>query len=171
MDEPILGSDRARLSSYALCVLVLRMFNTKRGREFIKHPLDAFAMFFEEYMDFPWKQLAVTIHGSTELSTLLPTTTTINSSQDTGTMGNQKSSPKSSQRALARNVKSSELIPSISTLQTFTQSRRPDASQDISFPIRSCNIVDPLNVKNNLGRSLSKNNFERFKLAILHGRQ
>jgi len=68
IDESILGGDRACLSSYALCILVLRLFNLKRGRSRIMHPFHAFALFFDEYASFPWSTHAITLYGSIPLA-------------------------------------------------------------------------------------------------------
>ena len=52
VQEPILASQKSKLSSYCVSILVLHLFNVFD----ISHPLDAFTRFFRVYAHFDWKR-------------------------------------------------------------------------------------------------------------------
>ena len=52
VQEPILASQKSKLSSYCVSILVLHLFNVFD----ISHPLEAFTRFFRVYAHFDWKR-------------------------------------------------------------------------------------------------------------------
>jgi hypothetical protein len=68
VQEPLLGSDRSRLSSYGLTTMVLFIFN----RFDIAHPLEALAHFFTYFKAFNWKRHVLTIFGPVDIQQPAP---------------------------------------------------------------------------------------------------
>ena len=58
-DGPLLDSGRGGLSSYALAVLLFALFNAHP--RCVRTPMQAFALFLEEYAEFPWGSHVVSV--------------------------------------------------------------------------------------------------------------
>jgi hypothetical protein len=87
VQEPLLGSDKSRLTSYGLTTMVLFIFN----RFEVEHPLEALAHFFTYFKNFNWKRFVLTLYGPVNVATATTTTTTIPASAVAGQDGSSSS--------------------------------------------------------------------------------
>ena len=125
---PMLASSQGGLSSYALHVLTLALFNA-HARE-ITHPFQALVMFFEEYADFQWGSHCVDINGPRHMFL--------------ATAPARPHAP--------RYVNEERLKPfrdHVAACSTTSHAAYP-------FDVRHVNIVDPMAPWNNLGKSVSR---------------
>eukprot|EP00605_Chrysophyceae_sp_TOSAG23-4_P002963 GSChrysophyteH1.ASY1.ANO1.3265.1 assembled CDS len=113
--HPILGSKTGMLSSYAVSVLVLYLFNRYPA---LNHPLSVLTAFLHTYAHFPWESCVLTLHGPQPIQ-----------NGHTGSISYRR------------------------------------------FPIRSCNIQDPVDPANNLGYSVSRSNLAQIELSLRGGQR
>ena len=172
--QSLLGSKTGMLSSYALCVLVLCLFNQSSH---LTHPLSVLLAFYDTYATVDWGNVVVTING------IIPVTPTLRA---TGNISMLTSSS-TGEKAV------SPLTPLLHTFSSAVESLRSsssDSSQEASsfnetpgkrgsgvvkmgsrgFSLRSCNIQDPVDKNNNLGYSVTRHNLELLSKAFMAGR-
>lgn len=146
VQEPLLGSDKSRLTSYGLTTMVLYIFN----RFEIDHPLEALAHFFTYFKDFNWKRNVLTIFGPIKTTVTIGKTGTTNISFAT-CKANCKFTPRLSMKIIERHH-------SIMLECKKASAGKLSAHNDslTRFQHRHVNILDPLDDANNIGRSVNK---------------
>lgn len=151
--QSLLGSKTGMLSSYALCVLVLCLFNQYPN---LCHPLAVLLAFFQTYAEVDWGNVVVTIHG------IMRVTPTLRAS------GNLQI-PVSLSHPLAPFLQNfSSTVDSLR--ETTSSGGKSKSSSTRWFSLRSCNIQDPVDASNNLGYSVSRLNLELLTTAFKAGR-
>ncbi|KAL7682454.1 putative tetratricopeptide-like helical domain superfamily [Plasmopara halstedii] len=151
----VMGASHGALSTYAVNTIVMALFN--QHGDIISHPLQALYMFLDQLAEFPWHESALTLLGPVPLSYLA--TAMIHETPL------YKSKPKT------RGLDAEDIEAIRDTLADqfgafdVTLTGHKGAST-IAFPIRACNIVDPLDDKNNLARSVSAEVFPILKRAF-----
>ncbi|GMF45774.1 unnamed protein product [Phytophthora fragariaefolia] len=151
----VMGASHGALSTYAVNTIVMALFN-QHGDALI-HPLQALYLFLDRLAEFPWHESALTLHGAVPLSRLA--TTPLN-----GT-----TTAKSKLKAAKLDAGDVEAIRDTLSDQfgAFDAGLRSSKGAPTGlFPIRACNIVDPLDDKNNLARSVSAEGFPVMKRAF-----
>ncbi|OEL21751.1 hypothetical protein BAE44_0017230 [Dichanthelium oligosanthes] len=147
-ESRILGAHHGLISTYALETLVLYIFNM--FHKSLHGPLEAFYRFLEYFSKFDWDKYGISLNGPVDLS-LLPNLTV---------------DPTALQE---------DLLLEKEFLQGFLDRLIviPNESDgcDTQFRQKFLNIIDPLKVNNNLGRSVSKANFYRIRSAFSFGAQ
>jgi hypothetical protein len=142
----VTGSGTGGLSSYALTLLVLALFNA--ADRVIRHPLQALILFFEEYADTAWGSHLITIHGPRHLFMDFSAT------------------PHLTRRAAPRFIANDHLRP----FRLYTACCSPRDALDFPFDFRNVNILDPVAHWNNLGRSVSRKGAAALAEALKVGR-
>jgi hypothetical protein len=143
-ERSLLNSGAGGLSSHACSILVLALFNS--SNRVIRHPLHALVLFFEEYAEWEWGSVAVTLNGPKHM--YFP-----------------------SQAGLSRPA-----APRIFTaarrrpFTTFAACCTPRAALTTAFDARNVNIEDPVAPWNNLGRSVSRKGLGVLTEALKAGR-
>ncbi|XP_044509444.1 uncharacterized protein LOC123228201 isoform X3 [Mangifera indica] len=148
-ESRILGAHYGLISTYALEMLVLCIFNIFHSS--LCGPLAVLHRFLDYYSTFDWDNYCVSINGPVAISSLPKIVA--------DTPGNDRDELLLSQEFLKR-CREIYSVP-IKALETTVH----------EFPVKHLNIVDPLKENNNLGRSVSKGNFHRIRCALLHGAQ
>lgn len=168
----VLGASYGAFSTYAINTVVMGLFN-QYGTS-ITHPLQALFLFLDRMTEFPWHEAAMTLHGPVALSTLASTSSLSNAMKKK--KPNQQNG-RSGGGIAFHNVKMSVDDVENIRLRMQDQFGAFEASASTSngfkvsmFPIRVCNIVDPLDEKNNLARSVSVDWFPSMKRAFRLGR-
>lgn len=183
----VLGAQKGGLTSYGLSVMVLHLFSLRSSADDLLHPVDVFIRFFEVYSEFDWTRHCLTLDGPVafdEIREYRPS----DSAQS-------EDSARSRLQPLVHKVLA-HLSPGLDTEKTVRVRGRPTErfgrksdSQDgaphpvpaaseatgipaiAHFPVRDCNIQDPLNALNNLGHSVTKSSFKALENALQQGRQ
>ncbi|KAL0483927.1 gld-4 [Acrasis kona] len=138
-----LGSHHGLISSYGLTVLLMYIFNAYY--EQINTPLDALLLFLDVYSRFDWSQYGVTLQGPILLQSL-------------------------PELQLVR----VDGLPEKLYLSEEFINKCKQYVQSMGYKVltaKNLNVVDPLRDFNNLGRSVSRNNFLRIKRALTKGRE
>ncbi|XP_024032777.1 uncharacterized protein LOC112095308 [Morus notabilis] len=148
-ESRILGAHHGLISTYALETLVLYIVNL--FHESLRGPLDVFYKFLEYYSTFDWSNYCITINGPVALSSFAEVTAEGIEAGGDGLLLSM---------AFLRNCR-----------DLFSLPIKAHEVEVHEFPIKRLNILDPLNEKNNLGRSVSKGNFHRIMCALSHGAQ
>ncbi|KAL3673044.1 hypothetical protein V7S43_002339 [Phytophthora oleae] len=145
----VMGASHGALSTYAVNTIVMALFN--QHGDALVHPLQALYLFLDRLAEFPWHESALTLHGAVPLSRL--TTTPLN--------GTTPSKAK---------LKTAKLdtgdVGAIRDTLADQFGAFNAAIKGALFPIRACNVVDPLDDKNNLARSVSAEGFPVMKRAF-----
>lgn len=178
------------LSSYALSVMVIHLFNLHRD---LRHPLAVLRLFLSYYQRFPWDTHVLTLEGPAPIQV----GTISSSSSDNNSANSNRQpppSPTSSHHLRCSNRFQPVLDKLRATLQDAApniskrvfQRSRPSASSSNSnvsssgqssyrsisttsahrFVLRSCNIQDPVDESNNLGYSVTRNNLGLIDRAL-----
>lgn len=182
----VMGSSYGAFSTYAVNTAVMGLFNQFGAR--LTHPLQALFLFLDRMADFPWHDAAMTMHGPVALSALA-SASSLGSVLKKRRSGGRKGSGGDVSTTTATTTAASELHQAkmswddveLLRMRTHEQFGAFDASSSSSsatgggfktgvFPIRVCNIVDPLDEKNNLARSVSVDWFPSMKRAFRLGR-
>lgn len=160
----ILGARDGALSTYALNVIVMSMFNTHVSK--VGHPIQALLLFLQVYSTFEWQYNAVGLFGPIKLSTMQRLESKKSSTSDEDTIDFVLS------REFVKSISSVSLSSSSSsTAPTLMVTRDAnDSTTTTLFPVGHCNVVDPLNSINNVARSVSAPCFRHLKTALLSGR-
>ncbi|EGZ23344.1 hypothetical protein PHYSODRAFT_485178 [Phytophthora sojae] len=151
----VMGASHGALSTYAVNTIVMALFN--QHGDALTHPLQALYLFLDRLAEFPWHEAALTLHGAVPLSRLA--TTPLNGTTPS----------KSKLKAAKLDAGDVEAIRDTLSDQfgAFDAGLRSGKSAPTGlFPIRACNIVDPLDDKNNLARSVSAEGFPVMKRAF-----
>ncbi|CAI5718260.1 unnamed protein product [Hyaloperonospora brassicae] len=151
----VMGASHGALSTYAVNTIVMALFN--QHGDALTHPLQALYLFLDRLAEFPWHESALTLHGAVPLSRLA--TTPLNGAL------RFKSKPSSAML----DVEDVEALCDALANQfgAFDAALKSSKGGPAGlFPIRACNIVDPLDEKNNLARSVSAEGFPVIKRAF-----
>lgn len=146
-ESRILGAHHGLLSTYALETLVLYVINL--FHESLRGPLEVFYKFLEYYSTFDWGSYCITINGPVPLSSLAEVTA------------------EGAEFYVDGLLLSTEFLKNCRDM--FSLPIKVHELEVNEFLIKRLNILDPLNNKNNLGRSVSKGNFHRIICALAHG--
>ncbi|CAI5722421.1 unnamed protein product [Peronospora destructor] len=151
----VMGASHGALSTYAVNTIVMALFN--QYGDALAHPLQALYLFLDRVAEFPWHELALTLHGAVPLNRLA--TTPLN-----GTTSSKRDCNSAKLDAGDVEAIRDALDDQFGAFDAALKSRR-GATTGL-FPIRACNIVDPLDDKNNLARSVSAEGFPVVKRAF-----
>ncbi|XP_015577368.2 uncharacterized protein LOC8282120 isoform X2 [Ricinus communis] len=146
-ESRILGAHHGLISTYALETLVLYIFHVFNNS--FAGPLEVLYRFLEFFSKFDWDNFCVSLWGPVPISSL-PDVTAEPPRKDGG-----------------------ELLLSKLFLKAcgavYAVSPGGPESQGQTFTSKHFNVIDPLRVNNNLGRSVSKGNFFRIRSAFAFG--
>lgn len=154
-------------SSYALSVMVLYIFklDQSRGKEF-RNPFHVFRYFLKFFSSFQWSRCSIAKFVVLYLSINLPLhryVLTLNG-PIVISIGSQKSD--------GQNEKMNSKDPFtaiITKIRENSSSCGRSVPVSAPFPLRCCNIVDPMNEANNLGFNVTKDCLERIEVALKGG--
>ena len=149
--QSILDSKRGMLSTYALNVMVVYIFNMDPK---LAHPLEVLRAFLNTFAHWDWDSSVLTIDGPVAIS----------SGRGTSSQRRSSSSSSSSSAAAADAQSADQKGQGADTLNRFSKLVQlvGEAATGMStgghgaFPTRACNIQDPLDCSNNLGYPLSR---------------
>ncbi|CAM9934642.1 unnamed protein product, partial [Laminaria digitata] len=183
----VLGAQKGGLTSYGLSVMVLHLFSLRSSADDLVHPVDVFIRFFEVYSEFDWSRHCLTLDGPVAFDD-------IREHHPSGSAQGEDSA-RSRLRPLVNKVLE-HLSPAQDKEKTVRVRGRPTGrfgrksdSPDgtphpvpaalggawvpatAHFPVRDCNIQDPLNALNNLGHSVTKSSLKALEHALQQGRQ
>jgi len=152
VQEPLLGSDKSRLTSFGLTTMVLFIFN----RFEISHPLVALAHFFTYFKGFNWKRNVLTVYGP---------------------VAARADGAGISLASAVRACKFTPLLPQniFQRFHKIFKECRPSSlvpggdTSSQRFPSRHVNILDPLDDSNNIGKSVNKTGVIEMALAFSSG--
>ncbi|KAK6943378.1 hypothetical protein RJ641_024480 [Dillenia turbinata] len=147
-ESRILGAHHGLLSTYALEILVLYIFNLFHSS--LDGPFAVLYKFLDYFSKFSWDKYCITIDGPVCLSSLPELMVEASEIDGCDLLLNDKF------HADCRDM----FTPSFS--------KRPEPNVQ-GFTSKHLNIVDPLKKCNNLGRSVSKGNAFRIRSAFLFG--
>lgn len=175
----VLGSSHGAFSTYAINTVVMGLFNQYGSK--ITHPLQALFLFLDRMAEFPWHESAMTLHGPIALNVLAATSSLISvmkKRQQHHASGKQQQHGR--EKAGRDELYSTKLsVDDVEHIRMNIQdqfggfdvaSSSSNGFKVSMFPIRVCNIVDPLDEKNNLARSVSVDWFPSMKRAFRLGR-
>ncbi|EEY68690.1 uncharacterized protein PITG_19006 [Phytophthora infestans T30-4] len=151
----VMGASHGALSTYAVNTIVMALFN--QHGDALTHPLQALYLFLDRLAEFPWHECALTLHGPVPLSRLASTPL------------NGTTSYRSKLKTAKLDASDVEAIRDTLADQfgAFDAALKSSKGTPTGlFPIRACNIVDPLDDKNNLARSVSAEGFPVMKRAF-----
>ncbi|XP_024992599.1 uncharacterized protein LOC112526521 isoform X1 [Cynara cardunculus var. scolymus] len=146
-ESRILGAHHGLISTYALETLVLYIFHVFNNS--FAGPLEVLYRFLEFFSNFDWDNFCVSLWGPVPISSL-PDVTAEPPRKDSGEL-------------LLNKV----FLDACSSVYAVFPGGQD--SQGQSFLSKHCNVIDPLRVSNNLGRSVSKGNFFRIRSAFAFG--
>ncbi|GAB4861603.1 hypothetical protein Ancab_036796 [Ancistrocladus abbreviatus] len=146
-ESRILGAHHGLISTYALETLVLYIFHVFNNC--FAGPLEVLYRFLEFFSNFDWENFCVSLWGPVPISSL-PDVTAEPPRKDSGNL-----------------LLSKVFLDACSTVYAVF----PDGQENQGQPFVSkhFNVIDPLRVNNNLGRSVSKGNFFRIRSAFAFG--
>ena len=170
--QSLLGSKTGMLSSYALCVLVFRLFDQYPD---LSHPLAVLLTFFNTYADADWENTVMTVQGPRQVT---------HSQRASGSImmeGNGIAAPGRAAGPHGPNLLGlflgyfSKEIDSLYRQveeSTGVHARKVNTNNTNrrGLPLRSCNIQDPVDANNNLGYSVTRDNLELLQKALVMGR-
>ncbi|WVZ56854.1 hypothetical protein U9M48_007326 [Paspalum notatum var. saurae] len=146
-ESRLLGAHHGLISTYALEVLILYIFNL--FHKSLHNPLEVLYRFLEYFSKFDWDNYCISLNGPVALSSLpnLIVEATVTHTDELlfdreflkGSVDKATVSPKSFDACYTR------------------------------FRPKHLNIIDPLKEYNNLGRSVNKASFNRIRTALLYG--
>lgn len=185
--QRVLGARNGGLTSYGLSVMVLHLFAVRSLADNLLQPLDVLVRFFEVYAEFDWGQFCLTLDGAVAFDDIR---------QNRPRGGSKSEGTKSSRlwplvdKVLAPfcPVVEKEKVGRVRGRRASRFERRSGGNGGPSriaphfrgvenlpamahFPVRICNIQDPLNALNNLGHSMSKRSLKALEHALQLGRQ
>lgn len=170
----VLGASYGAFSTYAINTVVMSLFNQYGSN--ITHPLQALFLFLDRMSEFPWHEAAMTLHGPVALSALASSSSLSNAmkkktkSQNGRNGGGGNGVELHSAKMSVDDVENLRLRVQEQFGAFDATSSTPNGFKASIFPIRVCNIVDPLDEKNNLARSVSVDWFPSMKRAFRLGR-
>ncbi|XP_008777040.2 uncharacterized protein LOC103697050 isoform X2 [Phoenix dactylifera] len=141
-ESRILGAHHGLISTYALETLVLYIFHVFNNS--FAGPLEVLYRFLEFFSNFDWDNFCVSLWGPVPISSL-PDMAVEPPRKDSGEL-----------------LLSKVFLDMCSTVYAVMPVDQP-------FVSKHFNIIDPLRINNNLGRSVSKGNFFRIRSAFAFG--
>ncbi|XP_066391661.1 uncharacterized protein [Miscanthus floridulus] len=146
-ESRLLGAHHGLISTYALEVLILYIFNL--FHKSLHSPLEVLYRFLEYFSKFDWDNYCISLNGPVALSSLpnLIVEATVTHTSD---LLFDKEFLKSSMDKAT--------VPPKNSDSCYTR-----------FRPKHLNIVDPLKEDNNLGRSVNRASFNRIRTAFLYG--
>ncbi|GAV66220.1 NTP_transf_2 domain-containing protein [Cephalotus follicularis] len=148
-ESRILGAHHGLISTYALETLVLYIFHVFNCS--FSGPLEVLYRFLEFFSKFDWDNFCVSLWGPVP----------INSLPDISA-----DSPRNDDKELLLSKLFLQVCRS-----TYAVLPGSQENQEHPFVSKHFNIVDPLRINNNLGRSVNKGNFFRIRSAFAFGAQ
>ncbi|GAB4844588.1 hypothetical protein Ancab_037987 [Ancistrocladus abbreviatus] len=146
-ESRILGAHHGLISTYALETLVLYIFHVFNNS--FAGPLEVLYRFLEFFSKFDWDNFCVSLWGPVPSSSL-PDVTADPPRKDSGEL-----------------LLSKVFLDACSTVYAVFPGSPENQGQP--FVSKHFNVIDPLRVNNNLGRSVSKGNFFRIRSAFAFG--
>ncbi|KAL4379905.1 hypothetical protein GQ457_02G001120 [Hibiscus cannabinus] len=143
-ESRILGAHHGLISTYALETLVLYIFHV--FNKSFSGPLEVLYRFLEFFSKFDWENFCVSLWGPVPISSL-PDITAEPPRKDGGEL-----------------LLSKYFLDTCSSRYAVCQE-----NQGQPFVSKHFNVIDPLRINNNLGRSVSKGNFFRIRSAFAFG--
>ncbi|KAI7732956.1 hypothetical protein M8C21_004242 [Ambrosia artemisiifolia] len=146
-ESRILGAHHGLISTYALETLVLYIFHVFNNS--FAGPLEVLYRFLEFFSNFDWDNFCVSLWGPVPINSL-PDVTAEPPRKDSGEL-----------------LLNKLFLDACSSVYAVYPSGQDNQGQP--FISKHFNVVDPLRVSNNLGRSVSKGNFYRIRSAFSLG--
>ncbi|XP_065860228.1 uncharacterized protein [Euphorbia lathyris] len=146
-ESRILGAHHGLISTYALETLVLYIFHVFNNS--FAGPLEVLYRFLEFFSKFDWDNFCVSLWGPVPISSL-PDVTAEPPRNDSGEL-----------------LLSKPFLEACSAVYAVGPGVQENNGQH--FMSKFFNVIDPLRVNNNLGRSVSKGNFFRIRSAFAFG--
>ncbi|XP_021611979.1 uncharacterized protein LOC110614668 isoform X2 [Manihot esculenta] len=146
-ESRILGAHHGLISTYALETLVLYIFHVFNNC--FAGPLEVLYRFLEFFSKFDWDNFCVSLWGPVPISSL-PDVTAEPPRKDGGEL-----------------LLSKLFLEACSAVYAVFPGGQENQGQP--FMSKHFNVIDPLRVNNNLGRSVSKGNFFRIRSAFAFG--
>ncbi|XP_042027417.1 uncharacterized protein LOC121774618 isoform X1 [Salvia splendens] len=146
-ESRILGAHHGLISTYALETLVLYIFHVFNNS--FHGPLEVLYRFLEFFSNFDWENFCVSLWGPVAINCLPDVTA---------------EPPRKDSRELLLSKLFLEACSSVYAVFPGGQE-----SNGQKFSSKHFNVIDPLRVNNNLGRSVSKGNFFRIRSAFAFG--
>ncbi|KAL2251816.1 UNVERIFIED_CONTAM: hypothetical protein Sindi_2303900 [Sesamum indicum] len=146
-ESRILGAHHGLISTYALETLVLYIFHVFNNS--FHGPLEVLYRFLEFFSNFDWDNFCVSLWGPVPISSL-PDVTAEPPRKDSGEL-----------------LLSKLFLDACSSVYAVFPGGQENNGQP--FISKHFNVIDPLRVNNNLGRSVSKGNFFRIRSAFAFG--
>ncbi|KAL3829747.1 hypothetical protein ACJIZ3_018549 [Penstemon smallii] len=146
-ESRILGAHHGLISTYALETLVLYIFHVFNNS--FHGPLEVLYRFLEFFSNFDWDNFCVSLWGPVPISSL-PDVTAEPPRKDSGEL-----------------LLSKLFLDACSSVYAVIPGGQENNGQP--FVSKHFNVIDPLRVNNNLGRSVSKGNFFRIRSAFAFG--
>ncbi|XP_058225624.1 uncharacterized protein LOC131334561 isoform X2 [Rhododendron vialii] len=146
-ESRILGAHHGLISTYALETLVLYIFHVFNNS--FTGPLEVLYRFLEFFSNFDWDNFCVSLWGPVPIRSL-PDVTAEHPRKDKGEL-----------------LLSKLFLDACSSVYAVFPSGQENQGQH--FVSKHFNVIDPLRVNNNLGRSVSKGNFFRIRSAFAFG--
>ncbi|GAA0184989.1 hypothetical protein LIER_32277 [Lithospermum erythrorhizon] len=143
-ESRILGAHHGLISTYALETLVLYIFHVFNNS--FAGPLEVLYRFLEFFSNFDWDNFCVSLWGPVPISSL-PDVTAESPRKDGGEL-----------------LLSKLFLDACSSVYAVFPGGQETYGQP--FVSKHFNVIDPLRVNNNLGRSVSKGNFYRIRSAF-----
>ncbi|CAL5331800.1 unnamed protein product [Camellia sinensis] len=146
-ESRILGAHHGLISTYALETLVLYIFHVFNNS--FTGPLEVLYRFLEFFSNFDWDNFCVSLWGPVAISSL-PDVTAEPPRKDSAEL-----------------LLSKLFLDACSSVYAVFPGGQENQGQ--SFVSKHFNVIDPLRINNNLGRSVSKGNFFRIRSAFAFG--
>ncbi|KAL3517280.1 hypothetical protein ACH5RR_024182 [Cinchona calisaya] len=146
-ESRILGAHHGLISTYALETLVLYIFHVFNNS--FTGPLEVLYRFLEFFSNFDWDNFCVSLWGPVPINSL-PDVTAEPPRKDSGEL-----------------LLSKLFLDACSSVYAVFPGGQENQGQP--FVSKHFNVIDPLRVNNNLGRSVSKGNFFRIRSAFAFG--
>ncbi|KAJ4728136.1 putative Poly(A) RNA polymerase cid14 [Melia azedarach] len=146
-ESRILGAHHGLISTYALETLVLYIFHVFNNS--FAGPLEVLYRFLEFFSKFDWDNFCLSLWGPVPISSL-PDVTAEPPRKDGGVL-----------------LLSKLFLDACSS--TYSVFPAGQENQGQPFVSKHFNVIDPLRINNNLGRSVSKGNFFRIRSAFAFG--
>ncbi|KAL3622227.1 hypothetical protein CASFOL_033638 [Castilleja foliolosa] len=146
-ESRVLGAHHGLISTYALETLVLYIFHVFNNS--FHGPLEVLYRFLEFFSNFDWDNFCVSLWGPVPISNL-PDVTADPPRKDSGEL-----------------LLSKLFLDACSSVYAVFPGGPENNGQP--FVSKHFNVIDPLRVNNNLGRSVSKGNFFRIRSAFAFG--
>ncbi|KAJ6675234.1 hypothetical protein OIU85_011402 [Salix viminalis] len=146
-ESRILGAHHGLISTYALETLVLYIFHVFNNS--FAGPLEVLYRFLEFFSKFDWNNFCVSLRGPVPISSL-PDVTAEPPRKDGGEL-----------------LLSKSFLEACSAVYDVFPAGQDNQGQP--FLSKHFNVIDPLRINNNLGRSVSKGNFFRIRSAFAFG--